>query len=180
MASIFGTFISWARDPQWETLAPAERSARSITIARATPADQARQIGLPVYRQRQLAMTTARGAPAEWASLMATLYASAAQATPFGTTVRAALEWPMTLPRNPDRFQRFGTKGGSLPGVITEATYVAPKHGEPTVVALFFRDLPPGIQTQFEKTFVQHAFVVRLAEDDAFFQKVLARFSARS
>ncbi len=72
------------------------------------------------------------------------------------------LDWP----RRKDakirkRFARFLTKGGGLPGVITEASYV--KYREGAAVALFLRNLPPDVEQTLERTFTQQVLIAGLA-----------------
>lgn len=69
------------------------------------------------------------------------------------------------------RFDRYLTKGGSLPGVITEASYVRPTGGSGTVVALFLRELPPDVEQTLRSTFAHQKLIVRLATDPAFLQR---------
>jgi hypothetical protein len=174
IGSIFGMFVSWSQDPQWEQRTPADRSARSMAAAAATTREQAVQLRLPLERQVTLSRVAPGGTPREWAALMARLYVDAAKPTPSGATIRAALEWPMTL-GNDKAFSRFGAKGGSLRGVITEVTYLEP-NGRPAVAAaLFFRNLPPDMERQLGETFVQQDFLVRLAKDQSFFDEVRSR-----
>ncbi len=72
--------------------------------------------------------------------------------------MRKHLEWPMQFSSNRERFETFGTKGGSLPGVLTEAMYLIPKTGdfagEPRVAVLFFNHLS---EVQFSGLFESFA-----------------------
>jgi len=60
------------------------------------------------------------------------------------------------------------SKGGSLPGVITQAAYVQPRGRPGVAVALFLRDLPPDVETTLLETFSQDKLLLRLASDPAF------------
>ena len=66
---------------------------------------------------------------------------------------RRYLEWPMIFPANQERFSNLGYKNGSLPGILNTAYYAYPT-GEvtPTVVILFFRDLPGDTYRQWRNS----------------------------
>ena len=76
------------------------------------------------------------------------------------------LDWPRRkdagLHKN---YERVLLKGGSLPGVVTEAAYVRPRGRSGVAVALFLRDLPPKVEASLHKTFVQQQLLLRLASD---------------
>lgn len=106
------------------------------------------------------------GAPAEWAQLMRHIGRRG------NLDLVAALDWPRRRDKQlARRFDRYLIKGGNLPGVITEASYVRPAGGAGTAVALFLRDLPPGVEQTLKKTFAQQKLIVRLATDPAFLDR---------
>lgn len=79
------------------------------------------------------------------------------------------LEWPMRRGgRISKDFERFGTKGGSLLGVLTSATYATPNGERPRVLALFFEDLPVAVFAQLSKTYAQQDFERKLLEEESF------------
>ncbi|MBK8905499.1 MAG: serine hydrolase [Anaerolineaceae bacterium] len=85
----------------------------------------------------------AHGTPREYAALMARIAQNGLSNPESSFLARRYLEWPMIFPANQERFSNLGYKNGSLPGILNTAYYVYPI-GEvtPTVVILFFRDLP--------------------------------------
>ena len=62
------------------------------------------------------------------------------------TVMRRYLEWPMSLPGAAESLAAWGTKGGSLAGVLTDAHYAVAKVGDfagrPRVCVLFLRRMP--------------------------------------
>jgi len=72
---------------------------------------------------------------------------------------RRYLEWPMIFPANQERFSNLGYKNGSLPGILNTAYYAYPI-GEvtPTVVILFFRDLPRTEYREWRNTLPHDEF----------------------
>jgi hypothetical protein len=164
----------------WLRLDPAERARRAAALAAATPAARARTLRRPsLADQKRLAAASEAGAPREWARLMAQAQNGKGMDPKAAALMRRHLEWPLAaFASNRARFDAFGTKGGSLFGLVTEASYLQPK-GKPAVaVALFFRGLPGAVWQTFMKTYLQQAFIVRLAEDPAFFQAVRRQLSA--
>ena len=85
----------------------------------------------------------AHGTPREYAALMALIAQNGLSNPESSFLARRYLEWPMIFPANQERFSNLGYKNGSLPGILNTAYYAYPI-GEvtPTVVILFFRDLP--------------------------------------
>jgi hypothetical protein len=59
-------------------------------------------------------------------------------------------------------FLALGSKGGSLLGVLTGATYYLPRHGEfseqPRVVVLFMHEIPFAAWLRLSETFAQQQF----------------------
>ena len=85
----------------------------------------------------------AHGTPREYASLMALIAQNGLSNSESSFLARRYLEWPMIFPANQERFSNLGYKNGSLPGILNTAYYAYPI-GEvtPTIVILFFQDLP--------------------------------------
>ncbi|MEZ4592586.1 MAG: serine hydrolase [Chloroflexota bacterium] len=85
----------------------------------------------------------AHGTPREYAALMAQIAQNGLSNPESSFLARRYLEWPMIFLANQERFSNLGYKNGSLPGILNTAYYAYPI-GEvtPTVVILFFRDLP--------------------------------------
>jgi hypothetical protein len=77
-------------------------------------------------------------------------------------------------------FLALGSKGGSLLGVLTGATYYLPRHGEfseqPRVVVLFMHEIPFAAWLRLSETFAQQQFERELATNPDFVQQVTAVF----
>lgn len=92
----------------------------------------------------------AHGTANEYAALMARLAQNGLSNGESSFLARRYLEWPMVFPDNQAIFSNLGYKNGSLPGILTTVYYAYPL-GEttPTVVVLFFRDLPQRTYRQW-------------------------------
>lgn len=182
--STFGTFVAWSSIPakQWVSLSPAARAQKAQALAAATSAEKARALGSPpLAMQQSAAGLTEAGTPREWARLMARVQSGTGADPAVASTMRRHLEWPLrAFARNRETFDAFGTKGGTLVGLITEASYLKPKGEKPVVVALFFRDLPGAVWLQMSRAFPQQHFIQRLATDPAFFADVRARLAKQA
>lgn len=174
----YGDMVAWLTEPDgWAARPPAGRVARSQSLAHSVPQARARELALPdVATQRRLAATWVAGAPGEWARLMTGVARGDLLRPAAAAAVKAALEWPiLASPENASTFARYGTKGGSLPGVATDASYVQ-VHGGPTVaVALFLRDLPEDVDAALRASYANQRFVQRLAADPGFRAEVARR-----
>ena len=168
----FGMFVAWSKVGAIELQAesPADRSRRSLELAERTSVDRAGGTGLD--SQRELAKTFPGGTAREWADLLAELAEGAVLGPEATAVVRRHLQWPMTIPGNDARFTVFATKGGSLPGVLTEASTIQPVGRGQTTAVLFFRDLPSDVERSLKRSYVHQELLVRLAEDPAFFREV--------
>lgn len=124
---------------------------------------------------RTLAGGTPAGTPREWASLMEQFRTGEALTLPAAAIVRKHLEWPLTVGDNRRSFERFGTKGGALPGIITEASYLVMRDGRAVSVSLFIRNLPDDVHAQLLQSYVHQELIRALAEQP----DVLADLSAR-
>lgn len=80
-----------------------------------------------------------RGTARAFARLMERLFTDESAGT---ALARAELAWPMEFARNRRDFEVLATKGGSLPGVLTSASYAKTRAGPGRVVALFLHDVP--------------------------------------
>jgi len=166
----FGELAAWTREPQWTELPPAERAQRARELrGRVT----AKQVTLPaIAEQRRLATASVAGTPQEWAALMRDIGSDGdrqlVELLDWGRRKNAKLRKDYT---------RVLLKGGSLPGVVTEAAYVKPRGRSGAAVALFLRDLPPKIEASLRKTFVQQQLLLRLASDARYRAKAAQRLA---
>jgi hypothetical protein len=179
-ASVYGTFLSWAKSPaSWTQASPLARSRLATQLAATTSPEEARLTQLPdLTRQALLAQQAWRGTPRQWALVLAALYEETGTTSATGRIIDQALEWPLTeFPSNRSRFDRFGTKGGSLPGVVTEASFFQPVGGNPLAVALFLRCVPRGLQDELLSGYAHQSFMQRLADDPGFLARVRRKLS---
>lgn len=118
-----------------------------------------------------------RGTARGYSKVMAQIYRMELPAD-IVRVMRKHLEWPMALEGNPEHFDVFGTKGGSLPGILTGASYFKlKKQPEAMVSALFLRDLPAPIYESLSQSFLQQRFEIKLHADPAFFERARRRLS---
>jgi hypothetical protein len=168
---IYGEFVAWAKEPdRWKGMSPAQRAEDAARLASATPAAEARRLQISIEAQAELARTDTGGSPSDWARLMQQLPGFEAGAGAAGTLVQRTLGWPLEInPGNRKSFSTFQGKGGSLPGVITEAWATQPAGGGPvTGTALFFRDLPTSVYQLLSTNFVHQELMQKLALDAGF------------
>jgi D-alanyl-D-alanine carboxypeptidase len=178
---ILGEYLAWARLPadEWLALDADQRAERATRLADASRPEAQAAVPMPALEvQRRLATRNPRGTPREWAALMARLETDSSDAVT--EVLRDTLEWPLIVfPDNQSELRRLGTKGGSLPGLVTEASYYVPSAPpERTfVAALFFRELPPDVERDLLESFAHQHFMRRLALDPAFRASVRARLA---
>ncbi|MBB6350487.1 serine hydrolase [Nonomuraea muscovyensis] len=89
-------------------------------------------------------------------------------------TASKHLEWPMRQPGADPRTLLIGTKGGALPGVISEAMYTVRPGEKPRETVLALRRLPEATWFSGMRSYAHQQFVVRMATDPAFFARVRA------
>ncbi len=101
----------------------------------------------------------AHGTPREYAALMAQIAQNGLSNQESSFLARRYLEWPMIFEANQERFSNLGYKNGSLPGILNTAYYAYPI-GEvtPTVVILFFRDLPGSTYREWRNSLPHDEF----------------------
>ncbi|WP_343950168.1 serine hydrolase [Nonomuraea longicatena] len=87
-------------------------------------------------------------------------------------TASRHLEWPMRQPGADPKTLLMGTKGGSLPGVISEAMYIVRPGQKPRETVLALRRLPEATWDSGMRSYAHQQFLVRMATDSAFFAKV--------
>ncbi len=136
--------------------------------ARAAAADDVPTRGL-TFQRKMAHCHFPRGTTEGYASIMAGVVA---ETSPHTVHMAEALEWPMAFESNQAQFDAFGSKGGSLAGIVTEASYVQPKGGEPWVVALFINDMSGSAWLANMGSFAHQELIVRVATDPAFRDEV--------
>ncbi len=98
------------------------------------------------------------GTPNDFAKIMAILQRGDTLPATTSVIMHAALSWPMQFDDNRAIFFSLGTKGGSLPGIITAAYFAHPKHNDPIVLVVFYRDLPSDRYLNWLHSFDQQQF----------------------
>lgn len=136
-------------------------------------------IGLTIREQAEFTKAlNNRGTARGYASIMARVAADTLEGSGF---MREQLEWPMRRENIQSSFETLGTKGGSLPGVLTSTFYAKPKGDGPNrVLALFFQDVPTAAWFAMMESAVHQQFELKVLEDDEYFQKVKARLAEGS
>ena len=173
-------------------LAPAERQQMIDQLAQKytqTEWGQAERewrtssVALPSYELQQafVQQLSPKGAAQDYAGVMAGVYTETFIAPEVSQIMREKLEWPMRMAGNKQVFEAFGAKGGTLPGVITEAMFITPQesawNGVTRVVVLFQEDLALQPWAEFLSTFGFQNFEVKLGLDPAFATKVEEAFA---
>lgn len=131
------------------------------------PASAQRLAGVPIREQLFMAKTyDNRGSARAFAKLMETFVLD-----PSGqyAAARSRLSWPMRKSGNQKHFRQWGTKGGSLPGTLTSASYVETNSGQRRVLALFLHDLPFATWVGLSRSYAEQdvEFEVLQAENPA-------------
>ena len=180
---IGGVFLSWSgavdeplADAAWEL---ADR-LRTDPGFRARRRSDPVTIRLTLREQARLAETRfPRGTARDYASLLERVQEGALVSAAASATMREFLEWPMENERIRGEFTAFGTKGGALPGVLTEATYAAPRDGPAAgVAAVFFDELPLAVWLRLIDGYLHQDFLRQLLSDPDFFEDVRQRLEA--
>lgn len=144
---ISGVFLSWAEmvdeplaDAAWLL---ADRLRREPEF-RTTRQDNPVTSEVSVREQARLSVARfPRGTARDYAALMARVERGNLVSDAASATMREFLEWPMENEPVRREFASYGTKGGSLAGVLTEASYALPRDaGSGAVAAVFFEELP--------------------------------------
>ena len=196
-APISGLFLAWDLPPAVaDTLeggTPEERAWALADRLRTDAAfrDEVRSwmLGLGLRMSPAQQATAARGFPAGtalgYADLMARLHRGLRTGEAVAARVYGFLDWPMAHAAIAEGFDRFGTKGGALPGVLTSATLADAKPRsdgtDPAAVAVaFFLDgLPLPLWASWAQSFAQQQFELRLLADPAFRETVRTRLGER-
>lgn len=86
---------------------------------------------------------------------------------------RRHLEWPMRQGGHlPPGLARVGTKGGSLPGALSEASYTVADDGSTRVTAITLHNLPASDWGSLVTSFVHQKLIFRMGVDPAFVSRV--------
>lgn len=88
---------------------------------------------------------------------------------------RKELQWPMEFQGNLNAFKVFGTKGGSLAGTLTSATYMEDTRGNRRVVALFLHDIPFATWMGLMSSYLQQDLERELLTEDGAIERLRPR-----
>ena len=147
---ISGVFLSWAEavdeplaDAAWELADRLRRDPEFRTARQENPMTSE----VSVRDQARLSVARSpRGTARDYAGLMERVQRGDPISDTASATMREFLEWPMENEPIRREFTAYGTKGGSLAGVLTEATYAVPRDAASGGVAvLFFEELPLAV-----------------------------------
>jgi D-alanyl-D-alanine carboxypeptidase len=129
---------------------------------------------LEFKEQQTMAETlNAKGTTSGYAQIMERIYRGLLISPTADKIMREYLEWPMEFSRNQEQLDTFGAKGGSLPGILTDAWYMKPDNSQSARVgALFFANIPPGVWFKILQSYIQQDFLFKLLTDDNFFDVV--------
>jgi D-alanyl-D-alanine carboxypeptidase len=121
------------------------------------------------FTQALFCRGTARG----YTQIMERIYRGELFSPVASKIMREYLEWSMQLAGEQQEVDVYGVKNGSLPGVITEVSYLKLKNAKNArVFALFFENLPGAIWFEMLQNYIQQDFGYLLLGDDKFFQLV--------
>jgi len=154
--NILGTFLLWqhpgakateARDAEIARMSQAERieKARELRQRYASDATFRKKTQRMPYTSvaSQLALSKITGPQSSARDLGRVVAGISVGAFPneeAAAWAKDILDWPMELPGNQARFEHLGAKGGSLPGILTEAMYAQAKGAEDTKIAILFME----------------------------------------
>ncbi len=127
-----------------------------------------------IANEVKVANATSPAASAEeYARMMAEIATGQFISAEVSDLMHAKLSWPMRdFPENGDAFETMGTKGGTLGGVLTEASYFVPHGEQPRVVVLFQGNMPFAAWLGQLQSFSQQAFMRDLVLNPAFAAEV--------
>ncbi len=180
---ISGVFLSWAgasKAPLVEAAWELANRMRDEPEFRTVWQDNHVVSQLGLREQAHLSSTRSpKGTARDYASLMELVQRGELISGAASATMRGFLEWPMENEPIRQEFTAFGTKGGSLAGVLTEATYAVPRDAASGgVAALFLEELPLAVWFTLAENYLHQDLLRRLLSDTEFFEGVRQRLEA--
>jgi D-alanyl-D-alanine carboxypeptidase len=137
-------------DPDWRTFELATLASRS---AQAQTADMQTALAEYARQAAYIARFGIQGSPRDLLRVLAAAYGGEVFSAEAQTFMRDTLNWLMDFDRaNRNVYAQLGSKGGSWAGVLTGTWYVQPLTGEPLLLAVFYRDLPPALWSEWLST----------------------------
>ncbi len=169
------TYLEWERD-QFMDEAYA-MSARMKEDEEFRNAEQERldggRLNLSLTMQRSMATELSpKGSARAYAEIMRDIFLGTFISEEISGIMQEFLEWPMTHERIQEDFMRFGTKGGSLPGVLTSTYYGRSHDGDPVMLSLLFTDMQFAVWFHFMQQHMQQDFEIMVMKDPEFWDQV--------
>ncbi|MDX2137460.1 MAG: serine hydrolase [Chloroflexota bacterium] len=131
-------------DPTWRTFELADLGARQTAAQAAVAAGDLALIQAEYDRQAAFVERFGiRGSARDMLRVMAAAYGGETFSDEAQALMRGVLNWLMDLnPANREVYSHLGNKGGSWASVLTGTWYAQPIGAEPTLLAVFYRNLP--------------------------------------
>ena len=127
------------------------------------------------FARRLVTRGTARG----YAQLMEQVLRPPPAGSGWAKVMSELLEWPLEKgPTLRERFDRLGTKGGSLVGLLTSAWYAQTRAGDGRVLAIFHDDMPVPLWAQLVQNFTHQEVERRALEEPGFANELRRRIEA--
>lgn len=137
------------------------------------------RLGLDLRMQRDMTMTFSPvGSARAYAEIMRKVFLGSFISEEVSAIMQEYLEWPMTHETIQQDFMRFGTKGGSLPGVLTSAYYGRSVDGDPVMVSLLFQDMHFAVWFHLMQQHLHQDFELKLMKEPEFRYRVEERLQA--
>lgn len=181
--SIFGETLAWSQFSvgDWEAMTPDERVEHSSRLAH-QQRGPLRGLDLPdAATQRRLAATSTLGTARQWAHFMGAVATGDGFDEDAALIMRRHLEWSLrAFPDEIQQLKSFGTKGGSLAGVVTEVSYLQPVDEELLSVAMFFHDLSADDWMQLTRSLMHQQLLLQIATDANALQRLDATLADKA
>lgn len=183
--------FSGERLKELRSLDEEEYAARVNSLTRAYAegeiGDRWRESGPPTgplrYQEDVTWELETRGTAEDYARIMAGVSTGEFISQEVSGIMREHLDWPMEKKENKEKFLDFGAKGGSLAGVLNQATFAVPKAGdfagETRVTVIFIGQMPASAWLGAQKSEGFDDFVLGLATDREFAEKVKRELEVR-
>lgn len=133
-------------------------------------------LGSLVDQREMVSVYETRGTAKDYARIMSEVASGEFISPEASEVMRRHLEWPMETDANKEEFRTLGAKGGSLSGVLNQASYAVPKRDdfsdETRVVVLFTREMSVSAWLGAQQSEGYNDFMHALATDREFAEKV--------
>lgn len=83
------------------------------------------------------------------------------------TFIQSSMDWLMEInPANAEVYEHLGTKGGTWVGILTGVWYAKPRSGNSISLAVFYRDMPFDLWSQWATHYVHQGLELRAIASD--------------